>query len=71
MGAIAQVALLIIKLNMRDYTNKNLNYETENKATSVGSTVLTIIFLLNGEGIKIQVRLLPVSFKNSTCLSTI
>jgi len=44
---------------------KNLNSETQNKATPVGSTVLTLMSLLNGEIIKIQVRLLPVHFKLS------
>jgi len=44
---------------------KNLDRETENKATLVGSTALVIMFLLNKENIKNQVRLLPVYFKFS------
>ena len=60
-----KVTLLIIKPNAQNYTNKNLNYETENKATLGGSTTFTLMFLLNGESIKTQVCLLLVPFTNS------
>ena len=48
---------------------KNFNHKTEEKATPVGSTALIFMFLLNKENIKNQVRLLPVSFKQTLFIS--
>ena len=57
---IAQITEGILEHNIEDFTDQNnLDHETENKATLVGSTALTIIFL------QTQVRLLPVYFKFS------
>jgi len=61
-GTSGQVALRINKHNAKDFTNqKNFNHETENKATHVGSTALTLIVFLTGESIKS----LPAPFKIS------
>ena len=62
------VALRIIKDNTEDCTNQNFNYGTEDKVTHISSTVLTFMFLLNGESIKSQVRSLPVSFQKQGLL---
>ena len=57
--------LLIIKPNTQNYTNKDFNHETENKATPVGSTALTIILLQN------SATFIASVFQNFTYLSAI
>jgi len=60
---LSQVALRIISKPPNILLINNFNHETEYKVTHVGSIVFTLMFLLNGENIKTQVRSLPVSYK--------
>ena len=41
---------------------KHLNYETENEATSIGSTAFTFMSLLNGGIFKNKVRFIACAF---------
>ena len=47
-----QVALQQLSITLKILLIEGFNHETENKATHVGSTALTIVFLPNRENIK-------------------
>ena len=66
--AITQRLLVIFKPKSAD---KGFNHKTGDKATHVGSTALTFMFLLNGEIFKNKVRILLVHFKILTYSSAI